>query len=429
MPNSAGPVASDNLPQCLLDKIIMIKDIQQPEGWGIMYKSVDASVMRRFNKETVLSLLYQQEQTSRVAISDKTGLNRATVSSLVDELIAEQFVEEIGFGTSKGGRKPILLQFNAGAGYTIGVDVQITHATTVLSDARLAVVYEHRRQLDTRIPPIRSEQLLNVLKEEIESAMVACPPSPHGLLGIGVALPGLVNYVTGHVSFLPNLNITEWPVVEQLSRVYSQPIIIDNDANSGAWAVYLRHRIKNLVFINAGIGVGAGIVINGQVYRGRDGIAGEAGHTTISTIGVLCSCGNYGCWEQYSSEQALARYLREQGIDPLDEFSPLFVSHCVEQAQNGVDAYSNSLRSLGQSLGIGISNLLQILNPEAIFLGGTIAQAGSIIIPEIQRVIRHRAINKNKEMPIEIVAQPIVAVGAAGLALAQAINIFPVRDS
>ncbi|MCL5013025.1 MAG: ROK family protein [Firmicutes bacterium] len=390
-----------------------------------MYKSVDASVMRQFNKQTVLSLLYQQEQTSRVDISEQTGLNRATVSSLVDELIDEQFVEEVGFGASSGGRKPILLRFNARAGYTIGIDVQISYITTVVTDAVRRVVYENRCQLDARTHSLTADRLFDVLKKEIGLAIEMCPPSPRGLFGIGIGLPGLVNYATGHVSYLPNLNITEWPIVEQLSEIYPQTIVIDNDANCGAWAIYLSHRIKNLLFINAGIGVGSGIVLNGRVYRGRDGIAGEAGHTTISTIGVLCSCGNYGCWEQYSSEQALARYLREQGVDPADEFSPLFVSHCVHHAQRDVEAYSNSLRSLGQSLGIGISNLLQIFNPEAIFLGGTIAEAESIILPEIQRVIRHRAISKNKDMPIKIAPHPTVAVGAAGLALAQAIDIFP----
>ncbi len=395
-----------------------------------MYKSVDASTMRRFNKQTVLSLLYQQEQTSRVAISEQTGLNRATVSSLVDELIEEQFVEETGLGVSSGGRKPILLRFNANAGYTIGVDVQITHITTVLTDAMRTVVYENQCQLHTRTHPVTAERLFDVLKEEIGLAIKACPPSPHGLFGIGIALPGMVNYATGHVSYLPNLNITEWPIVEQLSLIYPQTVIIDNDANCGAWSVYMTERIKNLIFINAGIGVGAGIVVNGRVYRGRNGIAGEAGHATISTIGILCSCGNYGCWEQYASEQALARYLREQGLDrnQMDEFSPLFVSRCVRKAQDNVQAYSNSLRLLGDYLGIGIANLLQILNPEAVFLSGTVAEAESILLPEIRRVIHHRGISKNKEMLIKIAPQSTVAVGAAGLALAHSIDIFPSRE-
>ncbi len=390
-----------------------------------MYKSVDATVMRQFNKRTVLHILYQRQETSRVSISSETGLNRATVSSLVDELIAEQFVQEIGLGTSHGGRKPILLRFNANAGYAIGIDLQITHIDTVLTNTRREVVYQNRRQIGTADQPLTPQTLRDVLAEEVHAAEAVCPQSPRGILGVGVALPGLVNYETGRVTYLPNLGITDWSIAPELSEMLQVPVAIDNDANCGAWEAFLSTGISNLLFINAGIGVGAGIILNGKLHRGRDGIAGEAGHTTISTMGVVCSCGNYGCWEQYSSEQALARYLQEQGAGPVDAFAPRFVDRCIEAAQAGNHAYIQSWRTLAEALGVGISNLLQILNPDYVYLGGTIAEAATIILPEIQRVIRHRAMSANKTVPVAVLPPQTVARGAAGLAIARAIDMLP----
>lgn len=389
-----------------------------------MYRTVDASVMRRVNKQTVLSLIYQKAVTSRVAISEETGLNRATVSSLVDELIAEEFVEEIGLGSSSGGRKPILLRFNARAGYAVGLDVQITHVTSVLTNAAREIVHYQRLELESNRIHYTTEWLLNTLRQEIQTIIDTMPPSPHGVLGIGLALPGLVNHLAGNVIYLPNLGLTDWPIVEELSRWFPFPFVVDNDANCGAWSEYLARRVDNLVFVNAGIGVGTGIIINGALYRGRDGIAGESGHTTIVANGLLCSCGNYGCWEEYASERALQRYLREFGVH--QDINPHFLTHSVQLAQSGTPAYQQAFQKLGESLGVGLSNVLQILNPDVAYLGGTIAEAESLVLNEIQRVIRHRAMDANKGTPIVLAEPTAVALGAAGLAISQAIKMLPI---
>ncbi len=389
-----------------------------------MYRTVDASVMRQVNKQTVLSLIYQKSVTSRVAISDETGLNRATVSSLVDELIAEEFVEEIGLGNSTGGRKPILLRFNARAGYAVGIDVQITHVTSVLTNAARDVIHYQRLELEADHGHYTTDWLLGILRQEIQSVTAAMPASPHGVLGVGIALPGLVNHIAGHVIYLPNLGLTDWAIVDDLSRWFPYPFVVDNDANCGAWSEYLARRVNNLVFLNAGVGVGSGIIINGALYRGRDGIAGESGHTTIATHGLICSCGNYGCWEEYASERALARYLREFGVEA--NVSPHFLSDSVRQAQSGDSAYRQAFQKLGEYLGIGLSNLLQVLNPEVAYLGGTVAEAQPLVFSDIQRVIRHRSMGANKETSIVIAEPTAVALGAAGLAISQTVKMLPV---
>ncbi len=389
-----------------------------------MYRTVDASVMRQVNKQTVLSLIYQKSATSRVAISEETGLNRATVSSLVDELIAEQFVEEIGLGNSTGGRKPILLRFNARAGYAVGIDVQITHLTSVLTNAARDVIHYQRLELEANQEHYTADWLLAILRQEIQAVIADMPTSPHGVLGVGIALPGLVHHIAGNVIYLPNLGLTDWAIVDELSRWFPYNFVVDNDANCGAWSEYLSRRINNLVFVNAGVGVGSGIIINGTLYRGRDGIAGEAGHTTIAANGLLCSCGNYGCWEEYASERALARYLKEFSVQA--EIGPHFLTDSVRLAQSGDPAYRQAFQKLGESLGVGLSNVLQVLNPEIAYLGGTVAEAQSLVLSEIQRVIRHRSMDANKGTPIVIAEPTAVALGAAGLAISQTVKMLPV---
>ncbi|NMP22884.1 ROK family transcriptional regulator [Sulfobacillus harzensis] len=390
-----------------------------------MSTTVDASVMRNVNKRTVLGLLYQRKTISRADISRQTGLNRATVSSLVDELISDKFVVEVGTGTSSGGRKPIILQFNADSGYVIGVDVQITHITTVLINAGRQIAFERRRDIDRQSPLLSREQLTDFIVEEIQLAKTHCPPSPHGLMGVGVGLPGLVNHHQGYALYLPNLGINDWAIADAISRQETLPVFVDNDANCGAWWQYLTSRVPHQLFINAGIGLGVGVIINGHLYRGADGIAGEAGHHSISPVGEDCSCGNIGCWEQYASERGLAHALQERGIDVPWPLPPDFVDTAFRAAQLGSHAHQTAFEILGEHLAVGLVNLLNMLNPSAVYIGGTIADAAPLVLPTIHAAIESRALRNNRRVTVEAVPANSVALGAAGLALAQSIDLLP----
>lgn len=384
---------------------------------------IDSAVMRSANKRSVLGHLYQQKVSSRVDISRATGINPATVSSLVDELIEEQFALEIGTGTSNGGRKPILVQFNGAAGYVIGVDVQITHVTTVLIDANQAIVFEHRR--DIAAQPLRRSDLTELIADEIAIAQAQCPPSPHGLMGVGIGLPGIVNHREGRALYLPNLDIADWSIGEILSRHESLPIFVDNDANCGAWSEYLTTGIENLIFINAGIGLGTGLIISGQLYRGANGIAGEAGHHAIRADGTNCHCGNIGCWEQFASERGLAQSLIHRGIDVDTPLPPDFLRSALHRAGAGDTLYQEAFKEMGENLAVGLINLLNLLNPETIFMGGKIAEAMPLLLPTVRNAINERALNSNRAIDIQMAPPIAVARGAAGLALARAIDWLP----
>lgn len=390
-----------------------------------MTKTVDAATMRQINKKYVVEMIYNQGPLSRIDISQLTGLNKATVSSLVDDLIANQYVNEIGYGVSSGGRKPVILQFNAKAGYCIGLDLQITHIKTVLTDLSGEIVYKRIRPVSRQDGAFVQKELEWILCEEIEHAAQQAPPSPHGLIGAGIALPGIVNFKTGSAFYLPNIELKEWGVSAVLSQRFSFPIFVDNDGNCGAWAERRKRQSGDLVFINAGIGIGTGIVVGGQLHRGRHGIAGEFSHMTISAIGVPCACGNYGCWEQYASEQALLRYLREEADVPHNlELSPNFVSFAVQEA-SAKPAFKRAFGKLGHYLGIGIANIVNALNPESVVIGGTIAAGAEFFMPDLQAVVRHRSMDQNKQIEITIADEDTIVLGAAGLPITNTILQSP----
>lgn len=386
-----------------------------------MFTNVDATTMRRLNRATVLGIIKEKRTTSRIDIAQITGLNKATVSYIVDELIAEEYVQEVGYGTSSGGRKPVLLKFNANVAYAIGVDVQITHMTTTVCNTRGDLVYRE----SVRIPytdVAQTAQIESTLIEQISLAMKAAPKSPLGVVGIGVALPATVNFHSGEIYYLSSLQVTSWNLRETLHTHFRIPVFLDNDANCGAWCEYQRRNgaTRNLVYINAGIGVGAGIIIEGKLYRGRDGLAGEYGHTTISALGFACVCGNYGCWEEYASERSLVRYIKEAGGQmpaPDPESHATLVDQVMYEAHLDNRAYIRAFHSLGQYLGVGIANVTNALNPDLISLGGTLSRAATFILPEIERVLQHRAIGRNKTMSVTIATLHCVAIGAAGIAI------------
>lgn len=390
----------------------------------LMRVNVDAQRMRQLNKYTVLHWIYTHPHVSRADIAKWTGLNRATVSSLVDELLADDFIQELGQGTSSGGRKPIILEFNARTGFSIGIDVQISSIKTLLTDASGQVI-------EKRITPVRPpsddsfrEMMLQIIETHVRDILRTCPPSSHGIFGVGIALPGMVDYQTGHVYYLPNVHVENWNFTQALASRIKLPVVIDNDANCGAWAEFLRKPTDSLVFINAGIGVGAGLILHGQLVRGHHGIAGEWGHTTISATGLLCACGNYGCWELYASERALARYLHEEGVAENDPFVPSFMDRVLQETPQDT-RYQRAFTQLGAYLGIGISNILNALNPRYISIGGTIAQAATWVLPEMTRMLQKRAIGANKEIGVFPADVDIVAIGAAGLVLSRILPLTP----
>jgi len=383
-----------------------------------MQPTGDQNFIKRMNKAIVLQTLRRKSPLSRAHISELTGLNKATVSSLVGELIEEKLAEEIGLGESSGGRKPILLLFNRLAGYSVGVDLGVNYLLSVLADLQGNVI-AHRHT------PHRNEsfeQVMTLLFAEIRQLMQKAPASPYHVVGIGVGVSGLVD-LEGRLLFAPNLGWRDVPLKEKLEQEFQLPVQVENEAHAGALGEKLYGAGaggRQLVYISAGMGIGTGIIINNELYRGSGGLSGEMGHMVIEAGGKLCRCGNRGCWELYASEKTLLEeYCRRvtNAEDSATQAEPT-VEQIVAEAEGGSPAARQSLGEIGEYLGIGISNIINTFNPETILIGNRLSLAGDWILEPIRRVTGLRSLPYHRrKLRIELATLGIFscARGAASL--------------
>lgn len=333
-----------------------------------MRKTGDLNLVKEINKSIVLDYIRHQSPISRARIAELAGLTKATVSSLVNELIGSRLVQEIGAGASSGGRKPMMLLFNGTAGYSIGVDLGVDYILVVLTDLSGRIVFERRHaHANTSV-----ERVIDALKAAIREAADQAPASAYGIIGIGIGIPGISDG-QGRVLFAPNLGWENVPLGPAIEEAFGVPVVIDNEANAGAVGELqfgTGQAADNLVYLSIGSGIGTGIVLNKELYRGSSGFSGEFGHTSIELEGKPCRCGNRGCWELYASESALLEEARKQLED-----RGLDVGRLIRLAEQGDEAAIRLFERWGFYLGIGIVNIMNGINPGLIVIGGKLAEA------------------------------------------------------
>jgi len=341
-------------------------------------------VVKMSNKSLVLQIIRSEAPLSRAEIAQQTGLNKGTVSSLVQELIDEQLCCETGPGESSGGRRPVMLLFNQTAGYAIGLDVGVHYVLGVLTDLQGNVVQEiHTPYSDTSY-----SQVVDVIKETIRSLIKEAPPSHFGIIGIGLGVPGIVD-PEGKILFAPNLSWREVDLKRELEREFILPVLIENEANAGAYGEKHFGAGQNhdhLIYISAGIGIGIGLILNQELYRGHYGLSGEMGHMIIETHGHSCRCGSKGCWEMYASEAAL-----------LDQSSAHSLEELLHLAQQGDQKTIEEFRKIGVYLGVGINNIVNTFNPSQVIIGNRLALAKEWIEAPMQEIIESHSLPYHKE--------------------------------
>ncbi|MEW5867527.1 MAG: ROK family transcriptional regulator [Bacillota bacterium] len=391
-------------------------------------------LVRELNKAVVLNIIWGHAPISRADIARVSGLNRGTVSSLVDELIAEGYVKEIGTGNSAMGRKPIMLQLNEDAAVILGADLGVNYILLVLTDLRAKILIRKRIAID---PKDGEKRVLDKMLNGMAELLARARPAPKGLLGIGIGVPGLVEMEHGVLVFAPNLRWKNVPLKEILQERFKTRVYVDNEANAGALGEKwfgAGQGIRHMVYLSVGVGLGAGIVLNGELYRGSAGYAGELGHFTILPDGPLCGCGNRGCWEVLASEGATLRraseaiergdatvlqgVIREQPVN--EEGGCLSVDHLIEACERGDELSQNVLRETGRYLGIGIAGLINTFNPEVVIVGNTIGRCGKWVLDEATREMETRGlsqlIKKVKVVPA-MLGQDACAMGGVSLVL------------
>ncbi|WP_077620717.1 ROK family transcriptional regulator [Bacillus sinesaloumensis] len=333
-------------------------------------------VVKKNNKALVLQLIMENEPISRADIAQTSGLNKTTVSTLVTELLEEDLIFESGPGVSSGGRRPVILHFNKDAGYTIGIDIGVNYVLSILTDLKGNILIEKNQTVGRTT----YATIMNIVQDMIQSLMQEMPESRYGIVGIGVGVPGIVNN-EGSILLAPNLGWSNIQFKEDLEKLYNVPVIIENEANAGAVGEQqfgAGEDFKNILYISAGIGIGVGIIVNKELYKGINGFSGEMGHMIIDMNGKRCNCGSRGCWEAYASEQALLE-MSDPSLESLEAL--------IDLAESGDEKAIKLFEEIGNYLGLGINNIINTFNPEQVIIGNRLTMAKQWIEAPIRNTI------------------------------------------
>jgi glucokinase-like ROK family protein len=379
--------------------------------------SIDHTTMREMNLALVLNTLRQEEAVSRAEIARITGLQKATVSSLTKELLDRDYVVDLGIKPSNNqvGRPSNRLSLNPNAGYIIGSEIGVDYIIVIATDFAANIVEQYQ---ESTLGSMNSlEKILDRTIELIQETLKKLEKRGRPIFGIGLGVPGLVNSHTGTLLFAPNLGWKDIPLCQIMSDAFNIPVYVDNEANYAALGeTYFGAGLSSnyVLYIVSGIGLGGGIVLNGQLLTGWAGFSGEFGHMTVDSGGLRCNCGNYGCWETVASQKAVFRRIREAittgnqstlmettGAD----LNKLTIDMVVDAAKSGDQVALRSFEETGFWLGLGIANLINALNPKRIVFGGILSQAHEILLPIIEDVVEQRALQWSRENTEIVVAK------------------------
>lgn len=339
-----------------------------------------SNTIRDINRQIVLNYVREKGPISRADIARETDLQRSTVSLIVDQLKETGLIKEV-FGESSGGRPPTLLTLRTAIPVVIGVDLGTVRTTIATCDLTGQIIEKVTFWTDPDVEKTTSLIIDNVSR--LRSG------KPHNIEAIGISLPALVDTKNGQILYSPHFGWRMPDIVQRIEAATGLPVTADNDANAAALAElwFGRPEIRDvrdfiLVFIETGIGTG--IVIDGQIYRGKGGVAGEFGHMRIGTgAPVACGAGSHECWEAFASERAaLARYAMLLGN--IDYMNRITFEELSELASKGEKNALESLKETARFIGIGVGNLMQGLSPDLIVIGGSIVNAWDLLESEIR---------------------------------------------
>jgi predicted NBD/HSP70 family sugar kinase len=378
---------------------------------------------------------------SRADLARELGLSRSTVSELVSGLLATDLVIEGVEGPSRGGRRPILLEFRDDAHLILGVEMGASHVGVALTDLRGRVLWFAEEDHPVRDDPEGTRIHMRAMCEKaLDSAGIA--DARDRLMGIGIAVPSPVD------PRFPDRIATEvLPRWEgrtgfgELEEVFGVPVLVDNDANLGAVAELwwgAGQDVDHFTFIKLATGIGAGHIVKGEVYRGATSVAGEIGHMSIDASGEPCICGNRGCLTTFAGTTALLRRaeeLREGYPDSPLATGPVSLRTLEQAALSGDRLGTEVIREAAHHLGVAIAGLLNLMNPGAVILGGSLTRVGdALLIPLREAVVRRTLVASvaASEIRLSTLGDSSIAVGGATYVLASALadpSLFPTYRS
>ena len=371
------------------------------------YRTGDLVWVRERNLTILLNYLWDAgHPISRARLVEMSGLNKTTVGNLLAQLQKWGFVTASGISGAKRGRPGVLLEINADGGRLIGVEIGVGFVSVVVTDLKARTLWCRKVETaENEVFPSAQDpnQVMEQFEQLVHEAMRATEARGR-VFGIGVGVPGLVDRATGVLLFAPNLGWKDMPLRDLWQSRFAVPVVVENEANAAALGEHMlgvAKQVDNFVYLSAGVGLGGGLFNEGKLQSGAGGFAGEIGHMTIEPNGPLCNCGNRGCWEMLVGPRAIVQQLRQAVIEKrapnllaLCHGDPdtIQMDHILQAAAQGEPAVLSALNEVGRYLGIGIANLVNVLNPSLVVLGGVLSLAGPYILPCAQQELDARAL-------------------------------------
>jgi N-acetylglucosamine repressor len=379
--------------------------------------------MREMNRALLLDMIRQGQTVSRTDLARRSALTKPTVSAIVDMLLVEGIVREVGFGVSpsRKGRRSRLLELNDDAVAFAGIHLGVRQTTLAIADARGQI----RARTTHRSFRGQPGQAMRLLPSLITGALREAKLPRSRLQGVGVAIPGLVEQATGTCVLAPNLRWYDVPVRAELARALKAPVTVRNITQAAAVAegrLGSARGVRSFAWVYVGTGIGAALVVDGRALYGKNGFSGELGHCAVHGNSALCGCGRTGCIETVASGTAIEAAARasEKGIAlPGASGGRKIDAQAVALAASaGNEEARRILARAGEYLGMGISYLLNLFNPEMVVLGGRVIQAGNYLLDPVRASVTEHAMRADG-IPIvpSTVGDDIMLRGAVLLAM------------
>jgi len=349
----------------------------------------DRGDIRRLNAVSVLNQLRMHGEQSRANIASRLGLTRATVSSIVADFIKVSLIHETEYVVGVAGRPGLLLNLNANFGCMVAVDLDLDRATVVLANVEQEILWRDSMPLAVGASP---EDALGCASAMIERALDVGKTGKLKCFGICVACAGMVDRELGQLAYGPTSHWKHIPVKEVWESRYGVPVYVENEAHAGAtwWHHFgVRPGARNLVYLSLGVGLAAGVFVDGVLLRGKQGFAGQVGHTFFADNETRCHCGKDGCWVTEIGAIAVRRKLEEAGVHTSAGTEPDedWIDFVYARAKDRDPLVINVLEAVGAQLGSGAARLVQTFNPSILIFGGRMGKLMSLVEPTIRNTI------------------------------------------
>ncbi len=366
-----------------------------------LYWPIATHNVKNLNKHAVLDLIrFSPGGISRAQLAQKMDLSRAAMTAIVNDLLESSVIRETEARNSLSGRPPIILEINPQRGYVVGVDLGASHLIIAIANFTSQIIDEIESPFDITMGPEKSLEYVDaILRDGLQKNGI----SMEQVYAIGLGVPGPIATEAGMVIAPPIMPGWDgYPIRATLEKKWRAPVSLNNDAELGAlgeWAFGAARGEDYLAYIKVGTGIGAGLLLNGQIYHGSTGSAGEIGHLTIDENGALCECGNYGCLETVAGGRAIARQAQEavaKGkrtlLASMGPAESLTAKDVAAAARRGDLIAQEIIARAGSTLGIAIAGLVNLFNPRMIVVGGGVSEIGDLFLQPIRDAVERRSL-------------------------------------